>query len=133
MNTINTIAPCGMNCALCYAFQDRKKPCSGCRSKMAEVRKNCRNCLILSCDKKEYYCFECSIFPCRRFKSLDARYRIKYGMSMLENLIFIKEKGEKHFQIAQNQKYTCLDCGNLRTVHYKYCFNCKQENNHINK
>ena len=54
MNTINTIAPCGMNCALCYAFQDRKKPCSGCRSKMAEVRKNCRNCLILSCDKKEY-------------------------------------------------------------------------------
>ncbi|MCS2652043.1 hypothetical protein NXV35_11530 [Bacteroides faecis] len=24
MNTINTIAPCGMNCALCYAFQDRK-------------------------------------------------------------------------------------------------------------
>lgn len=52
MNTINTIAPCGMNCALCYAFQDRKKPCSGCRSKMAEVRKNCRNCLILSCDKK---------------------------------------------------------------------------------
>ena len=113
MNTINTIAPCGMNCALCYAFQDRKKPCSGCRSKMAEVRKNCRNCLILSCDKKEY--------------------RIKYGMSMLENLIFIKEKGEKHFQIAQNQKYTCLDCGNLRTVHYKYCFNCKQENNHINK
>ena len=100
MNTINTIAPCGMNCALCYAFQDRKKP---------------------------------SIFPCRRLKSLDARYRIKYGMSMLENLIFIKEKGEKHFQIAQNQKYTCLDCGNLRTVHYKYCFNCKQENNHINK
>ena len=89
MNTINTIAPCGMNCALCYAFQDRKKPCSGCRSKMAEVRKNCRNCLILSCDKKEYYCFECSIFPCRRLKSLDARYRIKYGMSMLENLIFI--------------------------------------------
>lgn len=52
MNTINTIAPCGMNCALCYAFQDRKKPCSGCRSKMAEVRKNCRNCLILSCDKR---------------------------------------------------------------------------------
>ena len=96
MNTINTIAPCGMNCALCYAFQDRKKPCSGCRSKMAEVRKNCRNCLILSCDKKEYYCFECSIFPCRRLKSLDARYRIKYGMSMLENLIFIKEKGEKY-------------------------------------
>lgn len=27
----NLIAPCGMNCALCYAYQRHSKPCGGCR------------------------------------------------------------------------------------------------------
>lgn len=47
-------------------------------------------------------------------------------MSMLENLIFIKEQGESLFLEQQKEKYLCPDCGNLHTVHYDYCVYCKQ-------
>jgi predicted GNAT family N-acyltransferase len=124
---ISSIAPCGMDCALCYAFQDIKKPCPGCRTQTGKIRKSCQNCIIFSCDKKKYYCFECTNFPCKRLKALDARYQNKYKMSMIMNLTFIKEQGEENFLIWQNHKYTCPKCGKLRTVHYDYCIHCKQQ------
>ena len=124
---ISSIAPCGMDCALCYAFQDVKKPCPGCRTQTGKIRESCQNCIIFSCDKKKYYCFECTDFPCKRLKALDARYQNKYKMSMIMNLTFIKEQGEENFLIWQNHKYTCPKCGKLRTVHYDYCIHCKQQ------
>ena len=124
---ISSIAPCGMDCALCYAFQDVKKPCPGCRTQTGKIRESCQNCIIFSCDKKKYYCFECTNFPCKRLKALDARYQNKYKMSMIMNLTFIKEQGEENFLIWQNHKYTCPKCGKLRTVHYDYCIHCKQQ------
>ena len=36
---ISSIAPCGMDCALCYAFQDVKKPCPGCRTQTGKFGK----------------------------------------------------------------------------------------------
>ncbi|WP_442485958.1 hypothetical protein ACTMKN_13515 [Bacteroides pyogenes] len=55
------------------------------------------------------------------------RYRTNYSMSMLENLLYIKEYGETAFLEQQRKKYTCPDCGKLRTVHYDYCIYCKQD------
>ena len=104
MGSITTIAPCGINCTLCHAFQDVKKKCPGCRSKIGVIRKSCLNCAISNCDKKTNYCFEC-----------------------MENLDYIRQKGEEAFIVSQNEKYTCPDCGKLRTVHYDYCIYCKQE------
>lgn len=115
----STIASCGMNCELCHTFQDKSKNCPGCRSRAT-------NCVIWNCDKKQEYCFECPKFPCKRLKELDERYRTKYGMSMLENLEYIKNKGEEAFIKNQNEKYTYPLCGKLRTVHYDYCIYCKQ-------
>ncbi|MGP1540240.1 hypothetical protein [Bacteroides pyogenes] len=60
-------------------------------------------------------------------KQLDLRYRTNYSMSMLENLVYIKEYGETAFLQQQRKKYTCPDCGKLRTVHYDYCIYCKQD------
>ena len=91
------------------------------------MRKSCLNCAISNCDKKEDYCFECMEYPCKRLKYLDKQYRLKYKMSILENLDYIKQKGEEAFIASQSQKYTCPDCGKLRTVHYEYCIYCKQE------
>lgn len=119
INMIATIAPCGMNCELCHSFQDKKKQCPGCRNRQT-------NCRIRRCDKRIAYCFECSTFPCKRLKQLDLRYKTEYSMSMLENLIFIKEQGESLFLEQQKEKYLCPDCGNLHTVHYDYCVYCKQ-------
>ena len=118
INVITTLAPCGMNCELCHSFQ--KKTCPGCRGRST-------NCIITRCDKRQLYCFECSKYPCRRLRQLDERYRTHYNMSMIKNLEFIKEYGENAFLQQQREKYQCLDCGNLRTVHYEYCISCKQQ------
>lgn len=117
---ITTIAPCGMNCELCHSLQNRKKNCPGCRKKPT-------NCVIQNCQQRGVYCYDCSKFPCRRLKQLDLRYRTNYSMSMLENLVYIKEYGETAFLEQQRKKYTCPDCGKLRTVHYDYCIYCKQD------
>ena len=124
---INSIAPCGMNCTLCHSFQDSKSKCPGCRSKTGITRKSCSNCAIRNCDKKENYCFECDIFPCKQLNNLDKRYRMRYGMSMLDNLHYIQNNGEKAFLANQNKKYACPECNKPRTVHYDYCIYCKQE------
>lgn len=124
---INTIAPCGMNCLLCHSFQDAKSKCPGCGSKNGITRKNCSNCVIRNCDKKVAYCFECEIFPCKQLKNLDKRYRLRYGMSMIENLEYIRSKGEEAFVASQNEKYKCPECNKPRTVHDDYCIYCKQE------
>lgn len=115
----------GLRIMLC--FSRCKKPCPGCRTQTGKIRESCQNCIIFSCDKKKYYCFECTNFPCKRLKALDARYQNKYKMSMIMNLTFIKEQGEENFLIWQNHKYTCPKCGKLRTVHYDYCIHCKQQ------
>jgi hypothetical protein len=53
----------------------------GFRKHCAKIRNN-----------KIKFCFECEGFPCDRIKTLDKRYRTKYGMSMVENLKEIMRK-----------------------------------------
>ena len=92
------IAPCGMNCGICKFYIREKNTCPGCREldkKILQTRFKCiiRNCIILK-DRNWKYCSDrCDNYPCKRLKSLDKRYRTKYHMGMLENLVFIKEKG----------------------------------------
>ena len=107
----NLIAPCGMNCGICSAYLRKEKPvvkCLGCR----EVIKNkyCRKCIIKNCNilKKNNWKFcsdKCGRYPCARLKSLDKRYRNKYGMSMVENLETIQKKGIRKFLKQQKKKY----------------------------
>lgn len=121
------IAPCGMNCALCQAYQGKGLNCNGCGK--VSSRKSCTNCSILKCNRKDKYCFECNIYPCARLCNLDKRYKTKYGMSMLENLDTIKTRGMDYFLEYQYIKYTCSNCGYLRTVHQTYCFYCTNNTN----
>lgn len=85
------IAPCGMNCALCLAYQGAKNKIPGCwGGDDAGKPSRCRSCSIINCptiiDTSSHFCYEFSKVPCRRLKELDARYRARYGMSMTENL-----------------------------------------------
>lgn len=59
-----------------------------------------RNCK----DKKGDY-YNCENLPCKRLKNLNKRYREKYGMSMIENLRFIKNYGIDKFLEQQSEKY----------------------------
>lgn len=70
------VAPCGMNCALCQAYQGKGLACNGCGR--GGERKACQNCSIRQCEHKTAFCFECAGYPCKRLKALDKRYRTRY-------------------------------------------------------
>jgi hypothetical protein len=136
--TLNSdlVAPCGMNCSLCASYLALKNDvknkgvkisyCIGCRPR----NKNCafikKQCSKLSSGEVDF-CFECSSFPCDTLKRLDSRYKARYRMSMIDNLVFIKEHGMQSFLAAQEKTWKCPNCGELISCHNGLCFNCELE------
>lgn len=105
----NLIAPCGMNCGLCVMYLRNKNKCPGCLSGR-KVNGGCIKCGIKLCkNRKGKYCFDCDKFPCERLIRLDKRYQKRYGMSEIENLIKIREKGIKVFMINEKKKWVNLE------------------------
>lgn len=127
------IAPCGMNCGLCIAYQAKKYDLD----KQGFRRKYCPGCLPrgMNCTHMKErcetignglvrFCFECKEYPCKRLKGLDKRYSTKYHMSMIENLDFINEYGMKLFLEREESKWLCPDCGASICCHNGLCLNC---------
>jgi hypothetical protein len=136
------IAPCGMNCSLCIAFQFKendlnkqgfhKSYCPGCIPR----GKNCTHmgdwCKLL--EKGEIrFCFECDTYPCKRLKALDKHYRTKYHMSMIENLNYIKKNGIEEFLNKEAIKWCCHECGGKICCHNGLCLNCNLDKLRLNK
>jgi len=126
------IAPCGMNCRLCWGYVRERNTCPGCRrispkpSHKSEYRNSCKikNCEHLSRSGKKY-CFDgCAHFPCTRLMQLDKRYRTKYGMSMLDNLKMINDFGIRHFIRNEKDKWMCPECNEMICVHKQVCIYC---------
>ena len=128
------VAPCGMNCALCLAYQRTKRHCPGCWGEDSNKSESCRSCIIRNCEtiqtNRSHFCYDCERMPCQRLKGLDKRYRTKYGMSMIANLTYIRDRGMEAFLADQAQRYTCPACGGLRCVHRPHCLNCGEEWDH---
>jgi hypothetical protein len=128
--TPELIAPCGMNCGICIAFfgytlkgEKRKHTCSTCRlrkSKCAFIKQQCDTLAT----KQIEYCFECAGFPCESLKTLDTRYRITYGLSMIENLRYIQTQGLEQFLRNEQERWKCATCGGIICVHNKTCYSC---------
>lgn len=120
---ISDIAPCGMDCRLCYGYVRTRNRCDGC---LTTNTKCSRKCTLRYCDeRKGKYCdHTCALFPCRRLKNLDLRYRSKYGMSMIENLCQIESIGIRQFVRNENARWTCRTCGEIICVHRPSCLNC---------
>jgi hypothetical protein len=119
------IAQCGMNCAICAAHHREENTYPGCRV-IGEWR--CTHhvkCSFKTCKNLEgKFCYSCDIFPCARLKSLDKRYRTKYGMSEIENLFYIKEHGIKAFVKKEQKRWKCPACGMLLSCHGEECLFC---------
>ena len=127
------IAPCGMNCSLCIAYQFMKKDlnkqgfhrkyCPGCIPR----GKNCTHmgdqCELLGKGSVRF-CFACEAFPCQRLKRLDKRYHTKYHMSMIENLKYIKEHGMESYLGKEEKKWRCPECGEAICCHNGLCLHC---------
>jgi hypothetical protein len=105
-----------------------KNTCNGCRSKEGYRSGGCTKCVIFNCEKlaetDSGFCYDCPTYPCARMKQLDARYRKNYGMSMMENLAFIKEHDMDAFLKREEERWKCPECGAQLSVHRKECLNC---------
>jgi Protein of unknown function (DUF3795) len=128
---LSLIAPCGMNCGICYAYLREKDKCPGCRlfnfkEPVSIARCKIRNCEIIQKSKVKY-CFECNNFPCKNLKQLDKRYRTKYNMSEIENLEYIKKNGIRKFISNEKIRWICSKCGGTICVHKGYCLSCGKE------
>lgn len=129
------IAPCGMNCAICsgyLAYSHHLKKvrgkihyCTGCRARnkqCAFLKGRCKNKKLLN--NKIKYCFECHYFPCHSLKAIDERYRNRYHVSMIENLLFIKKNGVKKFLAKEYKQWKCKKCGDIICCHNNKCYHC---------
>jgi hypothetical protein len=129
-NMINAefIAPCGMNCGICSGHLRDKKSCPGCRGNALEQPVYCASCRIRNCaefkDGQKSFCFECASFPCLRLRQLDKRYRLRYGMSMLENLKMLKTVGLPAFVQQEQTRWACPQCDGIICVHKGTCVKC---------
>jgi len=127
------IAPCGMNCEICLAYLRDKNVCYGCWSNNDHKSKSRSTCIIKNCTFLEKtdskFCYECVKFPCTRLKQLDKRYRLKYSMSMLENLHYIKKFGLEKFEQKEAIRWKCNTCGGTICVHRGYCLKCNDREN----
>lgn len=125
------IAACGMNCGICNVHLREKNACSGCRTENNYKPKHCFTCCIKNCEYLEKtvsgFCYDCTEYPCSRLKHLETRYRLKYGMSMLDNLNAIKESGLDTFTENEKVRWTCSSCGGVVCVHTGYCIQCKKK------
>ena len=127
------IAPCGMNCAVCIAYQARKLDlkkqgfnrtyCPGCIPRGEHCLFMKANCDLVGKGLVRF-CYECDDFPCNRLKALDKRYRTKYHLSMIENLIFIRDQGMQAFLEQETSQWTCPECGSLICCHNGLCLTC---------
>lgn len=125
------VAQCGMNCGTCVSFfgytmagKKRMHTCMGCRprkSLCAFIKKGCK---LIAEKKPVEFCFECSDFACENIVKIDTVYRKKYGMSLIENLNYIKEKGMDAFLEKEKQIRTCPNCGGVICIHTKRCYIC---------
>jgi hypothetical protein len=127
---VKLIAPCGMNCRLCMAYQRDKNKCNGCNSDKKAA--HCQSCIVRNCTANKTSSLglcsdKCIKFPCKRLKAVDKRYSTKYRMSMIENLLFIQENGIDAFLENEEKRWTCSKCGNIVCVHYKVCKKCSNE------
>jgi hypothetical protein len=131
------IAPCGFNCALCMAYQRKKRHCAGCASgDEKRMQRHCFTCAIRNCEAlKETpsgFCYDCPQYPCRRLRRLDEKYSAQNmpsmrgnlaSVSMLENLAYIKQHGIDAFLRAEAERWSC-ECGAVLCIHSKTCPAC---------
>ncbi len=122
------IAPCGLNCRLCRAYIRNRNSCPGCRYDDIDKSQYCVKCKIKNCShlssKSARFCFSCKEFPCSIIKHLDKRYRTKYGLSIIDNLVFINEFGVRNFVNNEKDKWKCPQCMELLCMHKDICISC---------
>ncbi|THB79361.1 MAG: DUF3795 domain-containing protein [Desulfobulbaceae bacterium] len=123
------VAPCGLNCRLCRAYNRAENPCGGCRCPDDNQKFGyCLTCKIKNCSqlakKRLKFCSDCREFPCKNLKQLDKRYQTRYGVTIVDNLVQIKKYGVRYFVNKEHEKWACPCCAILLCMHKPRCVSC---------
>lgn len=123
LNNQDLVAPCGLYCGECEAFQDER--CGGCISRKGLCLKYTEICKIYSCcvDKKSLrFCGDCELFPCERFANFFGT-PVWYD-EVVSNLKTIKNEGvEKFLKEQVNRVIKLISCAEEKEI--KHCILCK--------
>jgi hypothetical protein len=123
---IRMIAPCGVNCGVCSGHLRAKKHCPGCRMDGVEKPTYCLTCKMKVCadGRGAAYCAECASFPCARLKRLDKRYRLRYGVPLVEDARRLIAEGPEAYMQAERERWACPACGGVISMHKRTCTVC---------
>ena len=100
------IAPCGMNCGVCMGYLRERNRCDGCTVPGGTRPRHCETCRMRLCERRSgRFCYDCPDFPCDRLRRMDRRYRARYGMSELENLECIRDRGLVRFLEREHERW----------------------------
>ncbi len=87
-----TIPPCGIFCGRCPNYLRSKNRCNGAET---DCRK-CKSIYVCCVEKRGHkFCYECTIFPCSRFKKFAATW-IKYNQDLIANQKLLRDKGKDY-------------------------------------
>jgi hypothetical protein len=123
------LAPCGIDCAVCYARLRERSPCPGCLSPEAGQPKHCRSCAIKACAKERDLnrCYGCADFPCSNIRRIDRRYLTSYGVGLIENGMAAKRGGLRAFMESERRRWACPACEGVVDQHRRRCSECGEE------
>lgn len=127
--SVTMLAPCGMNCHVCYVHLKKKKPCLGCHGQDESKPQHCRKCKIKECATNQGvdFCSSCPSFPCAIIKRLDKSYKQRYRVSLVDNAIRLKTVGAKQYLLEEKERWTCAYCGGVISLHDCVCSECGWE------
>lgn len=123
------LAPCGIDCAACYARLRPKKACPGCLKPDEEKPGYCRACRIKACatGRGLSRCYGCGDFPCSMIKRIDKRYLTGYGVGLIENGLAARSAGLRAFMATERKRWSCPDCGGIVNQHDRICSECGKD------
>ena len=98
------IPACGVFCGGCPIYTREKRACRGAELNHSRCEK-CKTFHLCCFGKKITHCFQCSNFPCTRFKGFAKRWQ-KHGQDFIENQKLLSEIGEVAFLEYYNKKVT---------------------------
>ena len=96
------IPACGVFCGGCPIYTREKSPCKGAEQNGSRCEK-CKTFHLCCLEKRITHCFQCSDFPCTKFKRFTKRW-LKYGQNFIESQKLLKNVGEVKFLKYYNER-----------------------------
>ena len=87
------IPACGVFCGGCPMYMREERPCQGADLNRSRCEK-CKTFHLCCLEKGITHCFQCTDFPCAKFKGFAKRW-LKYGQNFVENQETLKRHGAK--------------------------------------